>query len=388
LDAVIVGARCAGAATAMLLARAGARVVLIDKGQYGSDTTSTHALMRAGVVQLQRWGVLPAILAAGTPAVSATTFGYPSGDVTVSIEPKFGVDALYAPRRTVLDRVLVDAARAAGAEVLFGARVDDLLRGDGGRVDGVVVAVDGVRRELRADIVIGADGLYSTVARLVDAPVKFEGRHAVATLYSYWTGLPNRGYRWRFGARTGAGVIPTNDGASCVFASVPMERFRDEVRGDPPAAFRRVIHLVSADLSAELDAAVQVGTVRGFGGHRGFIRTSTGPGWALVGDAGYFKDPITAHGITDALRDAELLARAILRAAPGALADFEAMRDDVCHRLFEVTDEIASLAATDDELQTLHRALSHEMSRESRLVAELEPLTAPSPLASASAAIH
>src|SRR5262245_54092426 len=119
VDAVIVGARCAGAATALLLARAGARVVLVDRGVYGSDTTSTHALMRGGVLQLQRWGVLPAIVAAGTPAVRTTTFSYHDEDVTVAIEPKAGVDALYAPRRALLDRSLVDAAVASGVDVRY-----------------------------------------------------------------------------------------------------------------------------------------------------------------------------------------------------------------------------------------------------------------------------
>ena len=110
VDAVIVGARCAGAATALLLARAGARVLLVDRGVYGSDTMSTHALMRGAILQLHRWGVLPAIVAAGTPPVHSTTFSYPEQDVTVPIEPKFGVGALYAPRRALLDRTLVDAA--------------------------------------------------------------------------------------------------------------------------------------------------------------------------------------------------------------------------------------------------------------------------------------
>src|SRR6186713_761419 len=120
VDAVIVGARCAGAATALLLARAGARVLLVDRGVYASDTTSTHALMRGAILQLHRWGVLPTIVAAGTPPVHSTTFSYSGQDVTVEIEPKFGVSALYAPRRALLDRILVDAASANGAEVRYG----------------------------------------------------------------------------------------------------------------------------------------------------------------------------------------------------------------------------------------------------------------------------
>src|SRR5215212_4016115 len=133
-DAVIVGARCAGAATALLMARAGARVLLVDRGMYGSDALSTHALMRGAVLQLHRWGVLPAIVAAGTPPVHSTTFSYAEQDVVVPIEPKFGVSALFAPRRALLDRILVDAAAHSGAEISYGVRVDGLVKDNRGRV--------------------------------------------------------------------------------------------------------------------------------------------------------------------------------------------------------------------------------------------------------------
>src|SRR5262245_2737455 len=138
-DAVIVGARCAGAATALLLARRGLRVLPIDRGQYGSDTVSTHALMRAGVIQLSRWDVLSDIRAAGTPVVRSTSFHYADDVVTVQIKPQGDVDGLYAPRRTVIDRVLVDAARKAGTEVVFETSFVDLVRADSGRVCGVRV---------------------------------------------------------------------------------------------------------------------------------------------------------------------------------------------------------------------------------------------------------
>ena len=147
VDAVIVGARCAGAATALLLARAGARVLLVDRGVYGSDTTSTHALMRGAILQLHRWGVLPAIVAAGTPPVHSTTFSYPQQDVTVPIEPRFGVGALYAPRRTLLDRTLVDAAVGSGAEVTYDVRMDGVIIDHRGRVRGITAVA--ARRRTR-----------------------------------------------------------------------------------------------------------------------------------------------------------------------------------------------------------------------------------------------
>jgi menaquinone-9 beta-reductase len=383
VDAVIVGARCAGAATALLLARAGARVVLVDKGTYGSDTLSTHALMRGAVVQLHRWGVLPALDAANTPPVLSTTFSYSELDLTVPIEPKFGISALYAPRRSLLDRTLVDAACASGAEVRYGVRVEDVILDDSGCARGITAIVDGVRQRIEADVVIGADGLRSTIAQRVGAAPIVEGRHSTGVLYSYWQDLPIDGYYWRFVRRGSIGAIPTNDGATCVFVSVPSGRFRGEIQGNAVSAYRRLIRDVSAVFDARLEGARRVEPVRGFGGQIGFIKRGVGRGWALVGDAGYFKDPLTAHGITDALRDAELLARAIITGTAAALADYETTRHDLSRRLFEITDEIASFAWTDGEVQSLHRAFSSEMSREVRALAALEPLTCRLPSASA-----
>ncbi len=373
VDAVIVGARCAGAATALLLARAGARVLLVDKGLYGSDTTSTHALMRGAILQLHRWGVLPTIVAAGTPPVHSTTFSYPGQDVTVPIEPRFGVTALYAPRRALLDRMLVDAAAASGAEIRYGVRMDGVMIDSRGRVRGITAVADGTHHRIEADIVIGADGLHSTVAAHVSARSVVEGLHAAGTLYSYWENLPVDGYYWKFQPGASIGAIPTNDGATCVFAGVPSGAFRSEVRGDASSALRRIVREVSSAFDARLDEARQVEPVRGFGGHAGFIRRASGDGWALVGDAGYFKDPATAHGITDALRDAELLARAIIKGTSAAFDDYERTRNDLSSRMFEVTDQIASFAWTEAELQSLHRAFSTEMSREVRALAALEP---------------
>ena len=373
-DAVIVGARCAGAATAMLLARAGARVLLVDRGAYGTDTLSTHALMRGAVLQLHRWGLLPAVVAAGTPPVTSTTFSYTGHDLTVAIEPRFGVSALYAPRRTLLDRILVDAAVDSGAAVRYGVRVDDVVTDDRGRVRGITVVAGGIRQSIESDIVIGADGLYSTVAQRVGAVPVLEGRRSTGVLYTYWEGLPNEGYYWRFQTTASIGLMPTNDGATCVFVAIPSARFRDEVRDNSASTYRSLIRQASSVFDARLADARIVEPIRGFGGHAGFIKRSAGPGWALVGDAGYFKDPLTSHGITDALRDAELLARAIMRGTIDALAEYERTRDDLSRRLFEVTDEIASLAWTDERVQALHREFSSEMSREVRALAALEPL--------------
>ena len=379
-DAVIVGARCAGAATALLLARTGARVLVVDRGVYGSDTLSTHALMRGAVLQLRRWGVLSAIVAADTPPVRSTTFSYVGQDVTVAIEPRQGVDALYAPRRALLDRILADAASESGAEFEYGTRVEALKTDGRGRVRGIVAGGTAIY----ADVVVGADGLHSTIGRLVDAQTMLEARHAAGVLYTYWQDLPADGFYWGFRRAVNFGIIPTNGGATCVFVGVGAQRFRDEVHGDSAAAYHRLIREAAPELEARLLAARRVEPIHGFGGHPGFIRRGAGPGWALVGDAAYFKDPATAHGITDALRDAELLAHAILDGTTDAWSTYERTRFDLSKPVLELTDAIVSFAQTEAELQALHRAFSSELSREARAIAAWEPLTRSMRLAAAS----
>lgn len=226
-DAVVVGARCAGASTAMLLARQGLRVLVVDSGLYGTDTLSTHALMRGAVLQLHRWGILGGLTAAGTPPVRKTWFHYGDEEIGIPIKPADGVDALYAPRRTVLDTLLVDAARKAGAEVAYQTRLVDLVRSSDGRVVGVSLRDStGQARDIGAGIVIGADGLRSTVARLVGAERCATGRNAAATVFAYWPGLDFEGTHWLFSQGVASGAIPTNDGLTCVFVATPERRFR------------------------------------------------------------------------------------------------------------------------------------------------------------------
>ena len=371
-DAVVVGARAAGASTAMLLARRGLRVLAVDRGAYGSDTLSTHALMRAGVLQLARWGLLDRIEAEATPRVSRTVFHYEDEVVDIPIKPRDGVPALFAPRRSVLDRVLVDAAVAAGAAVRHRVRVAELLQGTGGRVAGVRLASEnGETRAVQAGIVIGADGLRSTVASLVAAPVTRQGRHATATVYGYWSGLDVDGYQWFWRTRATAGAIPTNAELVLLFAGVTPRRFAEEFRDDVRLGYRRVLEEAAPDLAEQLPGARLVGGLHGFAGHPGQLRRPWGPGWALVGDAAYFKDPITAHGISDALRDAELLARAVGDGRDKALAEYEARRDELSLPLFEATDAIASLEWDNLGLKRLHQSLSDAMKREVQALVEL-----------------
>ena len=226
-DAIIVGGRCGGAATAMLLARGGMRVLVVEAARPGTDTLSTHALMRGGVLQLHRWGLLDAVVDAGTPAIRSTEFAYGDDEVqTVDIRPSGGISALYAPRRTVLDPLLIEAARIAGAEVRIPVRVTRVLTDDG-RVHGVegIERGTGLRFRATAPLTIGADGRNSTIARAVDAPFHRRGTESGALLYGYFPGLPRDRYHWVYRPGVTAGVVPTNDGLACVWAGTAGDRF-------------------------------------------------------------------------------------------------------------------------------------------------------------------
>jgi len=348
-DAIVVGGRCAGAATAMLLARGGLRVLVVEAARPGTDTLSTHALMRGGVLQLHRWGLLDAVAAAGTPAIVATEFAYGDETETIDIRPGDGISALRAPRRTVLDRLLLEAARAAGAEVRVPARVTRLLtdRGAVSRIEGIDRGT-GTPFRATAPLVVGADGRTSTIARAVDADVRRRGTASGAIVYGYFPGLPRDRYHWAYRPGVTAGVVPTGDGLACVWAGTPTTRFAHRRSASLDADYRSLLAEADPALAASIGTAAPVGALRAFPGHPGWIRACAGPGWALIGDAGYFKDPITAHGITDALRDAELLAAAVLQAPRGgraqleALREYERTRDQLCQPLFDITERIAS----------------------------------------------
>jgi 2-polyprenyl-6-methoxyphenol hydroxylase-like FAD-dependent oxidoreductase len=368
-DAIIVGGRCAGAATALLLARGGMRVLVVEAARPGTDTLSTHALMRGGVLQLHRWGLLDAVVAAGTPAIRWTEFEYGDEIEAVEIRSADGVSALRAPRRTVLDPLLLEAARDAGAEVRMPARVMRVIS-----EDATVCGVEGVERGARfratAPLVVGADGRNSTIAQAVDAPYRRRGSASGAIVYGYFAGLPRDRYHWAYRPGVAAGVVPTSDGLACVWAGTARTRFVERRSAGLEAAFRSLLAEASPTVARSIGDATPVGTLRAYPGQGSWIRQAAGPGWALVGDAAYFKDPITAHGITDALRDAELLARAVLgapsarRAELEAVRDYERTRDRLSEPLFDITDRIASYRWDLVELRGLLRELSQAMRPE------------------------
>lgn len=371
-DVVVVGARTAGASTAMLLARRGASVLVVDKSGYGTDTLSSHALMRGAVHRLERWGVLEHVLHAGTPVIRRASFRYRDGAaLDLDVVPAGGVPGLCAPRRTVLDAVLVDAARAAGAEVLHRTRVT-AVHGGGtpdSPVRGVDLAVGGADLTVTCDLLIGADGLRSGVARHLRAPITRIGCGSSAYVLQYVTALdmPSDAYHWLYGQAVGAGVVPTNDQAWCVFAALPPARFAAE-RGPVSSVMRTVLREVDPSLDDAFGSARPAGPLRSWPGVVGRFRRACGAGWALVGDAGYFKDPFAAHGISDAFRDAELLTDAV---CDGDLPRYERIRDALSLPLFEVLEQIVRYDWDLGGLPALHVALARAMRDED--VASMAP---------------
>ena len=345
-DVIVVGARAAGAATAMLLARSGLDVLVLDRSRYGADTLSTHALMRGGVVQLHRWGLLDAVVAAGTPRCGPP-FTYADQEVTVTIKPSHGVDALYAPRRTVLDPILVDAAVAAGAQVRFGSTVSDVTRDSDGRIDGDRSGPGPPAVRPRPPWSSAPTG-RSPRSPAVGAPTERAGTGATAVVYGYWPGLDVDGYHWVFRRDASAGVIPTNDGLWCVFAAATPENMgTGGLEG-----LQRAVRRGSPDLADRLAAAPSLGRPR----VQSVARAPAGPLGAGLGPGRrrrLLEGSHRAHGLTDALRDAELLAWPVSAAAAGAgeaaLSEYETRQ--VSLPFFEVVDTIAGMRWTDAEIR-------------------------------------
>jgi 2-polyprenyl-6-methoxyphenol hydroxylase-like FAD-dependent oxidoreductase len=360
-DAIVVGARCAGSPTAMLLARKGYRVLLVDRATFPSDTMSTHIVHPPGVAALKRWGLLDRLAATGCPPITSYSFDFGPIRIAGSLRPDDGVATAYCPRRTVLDYLLVEAAVAAGAELRERFTADEVLVEDG-RVTGLRGhTAGGAAVTERARVVVGADGRHSLVAKAVQAPRYHERPPIAVGYYAYWSGLPAEGFQGYIRPPRAIGVAPTNDGLTMVTVNWPRTEF-DANRRDVEGSCARAFGLVP-EFAERIRAATRETRIVGTGDLPNYFRKPYGPGWALVGDAGYHKDPITAQGISDAFRDAEVLAAGLDQAFSGrrgygdAMASYQQTRDQRALPMFEFTCDLARLEPPPPELQQLLEAV-------------------------------
>jgi flavin-dependent dehydrogenase len=383
-DVVVVGARCAGAATARLLAGMGHDVLMVDKTRLPSDTLSTHGLIRGGVVQLSRWGLLDRVLDSGAPPITQVLFDIEGEPKVRRIKQRAGVDMLVAPRRRALDSLLADAAGEAGAQLRTGVTATGVLRSDDGRVTGIAGrTAEGGHVELPARIVVGADGRGSRMAGFIGAGAVERFTSPCAVFYTYVTGLRPDTYEFHIAPDTFAGVFPTNDGEACVWLIRPtplLEPIRT-AGTERAAAFVDQLELLVPDLGGRVRAGRITARLRGTANLPNYRRQAHGPGWALVGDAGYHRDPITGHGITDAFRDAELLATAIDRSLrepasePAAMTSYQESRDAMGREVFDLTRALTAFPPPTRFVE-LQLQLSDALEREADQLASFPGLTA------------
>ncbi|MFD6342592.1 MULTISPECIES: FAD-dependent oxidoreductase [unclassified Streptomyces] len=365
-DVVVVGARCGGAPLATLLARQGLSVLLLDRGERGTDKLSTLYIHQQGVAFLRDWRVLEQVRATGAPPITGLT--YRVGDVELRAPGPFvgGGDAAYAPRRSDLDEVLCRAAEAAGVAVVHGASVTGLQE-ENGRPAGVRYRRAGRWQQARAGLVVGADGLRSTVAKLVSSSSYAVHSKLSCCLYGYWAGL-DAGFEQYQSDGLWVGVIPTSGAhvVACYFRQSEFAR----VRLDVESAYDRCVRTAAPGVAGQLADATRIGRLIGMGDQQNYFRTAAGPGWALVGDAGHHKDSLTARGITDAFVQADLLARAVAGAGSmepsrldAALAGYAAERDRRMMPFYRSTLAVARLDVEAERLEELrHVAASPELS--------------------------
>jgi 2-polyprenyl-6-methoxyphenol hydroxylase-like FAD-dependent oxidoreductase len=236
---------------------------------------------------------------------------------------------------------------------------------------------DGSRFTLRAGLLVGADGRTSRVAQAVGARAVLQDPHRIAVTYGYFGGIPNEGERWFFADGLQIGLIPTTGGLHCVFAACRPTEFGARFGHDPLSGICRSLAQWEPRIAAELSAAGPAERLRRYAGAPGVIRDCAGPGWALVGDAGYYKDPVTAHGITDALLDAARLARSQVT-GDNRGESYCHDRNSHAEKIFPLTQRIASFDWDFEELTALHRDLNQAIRSEcDSLVAMADP---PSPV--------
>ena len=336
-DAIVVGARCAGSPTAMLLGQKGYNVLVVDRATFPSDTLSTHYITPDGVARLASWGLYDRVVATGCEPLRGMSRWMQGMHIPADPNEPPAI----APRRTLLDKILVDAAREAGAEVREGVTVDSLITEEG-NVVGIRAHRGDEQFEERARVVIGADGRESFVARAVGADEYNPGGGTTTGYYSYFKNWANNGPEFHLGGGAAKFLFPTNHGEVCVAVELPAERFKG-FREDVEANYRHELETFPP-FAERFRAAERTEKIFGLAPHKSFYRKPFGPGWALVGDAGYYRDPLLGQGINDAFRDAENLSFALddvfagRNDWPAALTSYETTRNDATAMIYGLTN--------------------------------------------------
>jgi flavin-dependent dehydrogenase len=381
-DIIVVGARCAGAPTAMLLARKGYRVLLVDRSTFPSDIAHGHFIHRRGPQRLHAWGLLERVEASGCPP--STTFTLDTGQCRLVGKDLAldGVAAGYGPRRVALDQILIEGAVAAGVEFREGFAVEEYVSEDG-RIVGIRGRdrAGGALVTERAILTVGADGRGSRLARTVRAPEYEVTPTLTCWHFAYWSGVAATGVEVYVRQNRVIFAFPTNDGLFAIFVAWPIGE-RGAVQADLERQFMAVVDLVP-DLAERVRAGRRAEGFAGAANLPNFLRRPYGPGWALVGDAGCHKDPFLALGICDAFRDAEFLVDAIDQGLAGrrpldeTMADYERWRNEATLAEFQMNIDLARFTPPPAEQQRLQAALRGNQEATNRFFMAREGLIPP-----------
>ncbi|HKH22031.1 MAG TPA: NAD(P)/FAD-dependent oxidoreductase [Solirubrobacterales bacterium] len=327
-DAVIVGARCAGSTLAIALAERGWDVLVVDRDTFPSETVSTHFIYPNTLARFAQLGVLDRLLAAhDVPFLQSRIVGL-GHEVAGAYTSIDGFDKGIGPRRSAMDKAIVETALAAGAEGRFGERVVDLI-GSGTEDDPASGVVLENGDHVRARWIFGADGRGSTVAGRLGVEKERSNQGELGFLWAYWRGIPNDGYGTLIAREDAVGNRwAIEDGLHMLIAGGPPDFTKGTARERRQRyleGLRSLPELIEPELLERAEPVTDI-TVAPESLMRGFFRRPTGPGWALLGDASHFKHPGTAQGISDAVEQALYIAEHLSGSKP-SLDDYEAWRD-------------------------------------------------------------